>query len=198
MIALLKTKLVTVLCGLLLICGTLLYFSYNHTVQLNKDIATATNNYKASVRKNVVYQFTLNDLKASKDSSDLKVKELIKQLKIQPKKITETVDINSQFSKKDTVKLVDSVFVKDYTAKIGDEWYSLDLKFKAPDSFSTDLKVKNEVIAITYDKRETIKPAKKFFLWRLFQKKQTIQVIEVKELNPHSEVKDFRFIKVLK
>ena len=198
MIALLKTKLVTVLCGLLLICGTLLYFSYNHTVQLNKDIATATNNYKASVRKNVVYQFTLNDLKASKDSSDLKVKELIKQLKIQPKKITETVDINSQFSKKDTVKLVDSVFVKDYTAKIGDEWYSLDLKFKAPDSFSTDLKVENEVIAITYDKRETIKPAKKFFLWRLFQKKQTIQTIEVKELNPYSTVKDFRFIKVLK
>jgi len=72
------------------------------------------------------------------------------------------------------------------------------LKFKAPNSFSTDLKVKNEVIAITYDKRETIKPAKKFFLFRLFQKKQTIQTIEVKELNPYSEVKDFKIIKVIK
>lgn len=123
---------------------------------------------------------------------------MVGELKIKPNKVTETVYIASQTQIRDTIALKDSVFIKDYEVKTGDEWYNLDLKFKAPDSISTDLKVKNEVIAITYDKRETVKPAKKFFLFRWFQKKQTIQTIEVKELNPYSEVKDFRFIKVLK
>lgn len=198
MIDAIKKYLMILLASITLVCGILLYFSYSHVKQLDKELKTASNNWKAEVRKNVVYQFSLADLKASKDSSDLKVKTLIDELKIKPNKVTETVYIASQTQIRDTIALKDSVFVKDYTAKIGDEWYSLDLKFKAPDSITTDLKVKNEVVAITYDKRETVKPPKKFFLWRLFQKKQTIQTIEVKELNPYSTVKDFRFIKVLK
>jgi len=164
MITLLKTKLVAVLCGLLLICGTLLYFSYNHSKVLDTSLKVATNNLKAEVNKNIVYQYTLNDLQNSKDSDELKVLDLAKQLKIQPKKITETVYIASQFSKKDTVNTVDSVFSKDYETKLGDDWYSLDLKFKAPDKFTSDLQVKNEVVAITYDKRETVQAPKKFFL----------------------------------
>jgi len=198
MITLLKTKLVAVLCGLLLICGTLLYFSYNHSKVLDTSLKVATNNLKAEVNKNIVYQYTLNDLQNSKDSDELKVLDLAKQLKIQPKKITETVYIASQFSKKDTVNTVDSVFSKDYETKLGDDWYSLDLKFKAPDKFTSDLQVKNEVVAITYDKRETVQAPKKFFLWRWLQKKQTVQTIEVKELNPYSTVKEFKFIKLLK
>ena len=164
MITLLKTKLIAVLCGLLLICGTLLYFSYNHSKALDISLKIATNNLKAEVNKNLTYEYTLNDLQDSKDSADIKVLELAKQLKIQPKKITETVYIASQFSKKDTVKLKDSVFIKDYNTKLGDDWYSLDLQFKHPDQFISDLKVKNEVVAITYDRKETVNPAKKFFL----------------------------------
>ena len=159
-----KKYLIILLASIALICGVLLWFSYNHTKQLNEELKTATNNYKAEIRKNVVYQFTLADLKDSKDSSDLKVKTLIGELKIKPKKVTETVYIDSQIQIKDTVTLKDSVFIRDYEAKTGDEWYSLDLKFKAPDTLNVDLKVRNEVIAITYDKRETIKPPKKFFL----------------------------------
>lgn len=159
-----KKYLIILLASIALICGVLLWFSHSHTKQLNEELKTATNNYKAEVRKNVVYQFTLNDLKDSKDSSDLKVKTLIGELKLKPKKTTETVYIDSQTQIKDNVTLKDSVFIRDYEAITGDEWYSLDLKFKAPDTFNVDLKVRNEVIAITYDKRETIKPPKKFFL----------------------------------
>ena len=181
-----------------MICGTLLYFSYNHSKALDISLKVATNNLKAEVNKNLTYQYTLNDLKSSKDSADVKVLEMAKQLKIQPKKIVSTVHIASEFIKKDTINTVDSVFIRDYNTKLSDDWYSLDLQFNAPNQFITDLKVKNEVVAITYDRKETVQPAKKFFLWRWFQKKQVVQVIEVKELNPYSTVKDFKFIKVIK
>jgi len=85
-------------------------------------------------------------------------------LNIQPKKIVSTVYIASEFIKKDTIKLTDSIFVRDYTTKLSDDWYSLDLQFKQPNQFISDLKIKNEVVAITYDKKETVQPAKKFFL----------------------------------
>jgi len=193
-----KNRIIIALAVIVLICGTLLHFSYNHSKALDKSLKITTNNLKAEVNKNIIYQYTLNDLKSSKDSEDIKVLEMARQLKIQPKKIVETVYIESEFVKKDTVNTIDSVFIKDYNAKIGDDWYSLELQFKAPDQISTDLKVKNEIVAITYDRKETVKPPYKLFLWRWLQKKQTVQVIEVKELNPYSTVKDFKFIKVLK
>ena len=181
-----------------LICGGLLYFSYNHIKTLDASLIVATNNYKAEVKKNLTFQYTLNDLQDSKDSSDIKVLQLAKELNIQPKKIVSTVYIASEFIKKDTIKLTDSIFVRDYTTKLSDDWYSLDLQFKYPNTFISDLKIKNEVVAITYDRKETVNPAKKFFLWRWLQKKQIVQVIEVKELNPYSTVKEFKFIKVIK
>lgn len=181
-----------------LICGTLLYFSYNHSKVTEASLKVATNNWKAEVKKNLTFQYTLNDLKDSKDSADVKVLEMAKKLKIQPKKIVSTVYIASEFVKKDTINTVDSVFVRDYNTKLGDDWYTLDLQFDAPNQFITDLKIKNEVLAIAYDRKETVKPAKKFFLWRWLQKKQIVQVIEVKELNPYSTVKEFKFIKVIK
>lgn len=154
------------LAALFLISGTLLYISYNSSRKLEDRLEVTTQNLKAENRKNIQYLYTINELKDSKDSSDLKVIELIKQLKIKPKKITETVYIASNFIKKDTILLKDSIFIKDYETKVGDNWYSLNIKFKAPNTFSTDLKIKNEVIAITYDKKETVNPPKKFFLWR--------------------------------
>ena len=147
-----------------LICGTLLYFTYNHSKTLEASLLIATNNYKSEVNKNLTYQYTLNDLRDSKDSAEIKVLELVKELKIQPKKIVSTVYIASEFIKKDTIKLTDSIFVRDYTTKLSDDWYSLDLQFKQPNQFISDLKIKNEVVAITYDKKETVQPAKKFFL----------------------------------
>jgi len=193
-----RKYLIIILACFGLICGTLLYFSYNCTKSLEASLKVATNNLKAEVNKNITFQYTLNDLKDSKDSSDIKVLEMAKELKIPVKKIVQTVYIASEFIKKDTIKLTDNVFVRDYTTKLGDEWYSLDLQFKHPNQFISDLKIKNEVVAIAYDRKETINPAKKFFLWRWLQKKQIVQVIEVKELNPYSTVKEFKFIKVIK
>lgn len=193
-----KDKIIMVLATIALICGTLLYFSYTRTKQLDDDLKTAMNNYKVEVNKNLMYQFSMKDLQASKDSSDMKVLELVKQLKIKPKRVVETIYIANEFSKRDTITITDSVFIKDYKTSIGDKWYNLDIEFKAPDELNTDLRVNNEVIAITYDRRETLQTPYRFFLWRWFQKKQTVQVIEVKELNPYSTIREFKFIKVIK
>lgn len=195
---LIKNKLIAVLLVLSMILGGFIWFQQKSITDLNKSLRIEANNYKSATQKNRVYVLQIDELKNSKDSSDLKVKMLIDELKIKPKKVTETVYINSQTQIKDTITLKDSVFIRDYEDKTGDEWYSLDLKFKAPNTFNVNLKMRNELICIVSDKRETIKPRKKFFISRWFQRKQTVQVINVKELNPHSTVQDFKFINIIK
>lgn len=51
---------------------------------------------------------------------------------------------------------------------------------------------------MTYSKKETIDPPKKFFLCRWFQKKQTILEVKIVEKSPYIEQKESRFIEIIK
>lgn len=193
-----KTKLIAVLCGLLLILGGFIWFQHKSITDLNKSLRIEANNYKAQVNKNRVYQYNLDELRTSNQTSDKKVDSLMKVLKIKPKKVVETIYVESDFKKSDTIILKDTLFLRDDSCEVGDKWYNINIKFQKPNIVLPKIRINNKLICIVSDKRETIKPRKKFFISRWFQRKQTVQVINIKELNPYSTVQDFKFINYIK
>ena len=191
-------KIKIYLIGIVVVLLSLLFIQYKVNKSLNNKYLVEANNYKAQVNKNRVYQYNLDELRTSNQTSDKKVDSLMKMLKIKPKKVVETVYVETEFNKNDTIILKDTLFLRDDSCEVGDEWYNINIKFKQPNIVLPKIRINNKLICIVSDKRETIKPRKKFFISRWFQRKQTVQVINIKELNPYSTVQDFKFINIIK
>ena len=143
---------------------------------------------------------TIEQLQASKDSTDIALKEAIEKLNIKPKNVVSAGSVASNIEKKDSIFLSDTVFVEDLDLDtiIGDKWYKAELELHYPARVDLAVSVKSIKHIIVHNKRETINPPKKFWLWRLFQKKHTIQEVVVDEENPYIEAGSQRFISIVK
>lgn len=57
---------------------------------------------------------------------------------------------------------------------------------------------KSEKHIIVSTRRETVDPPKKFFLFRWFQRKQTVLNIDVVEKNPYVQKQSSRYVEIIK
>ena len=105
-----------------------------------------------------------------------------------------------KFLKTDTVVFRDTVFAKgvDVDTIIGDKYYTLNLNLKYPNKITTKVGFINEKEVFVSVKKETIDPPYKFFLWRWFQKKQDVAIVDIYDSNPYLEKGKSRFIQVVK
>jgi hypothetical protein len=69
---------------------------------------------------------------------------------------------------------------------------------KYPSSISVKPELKSEKYVVVSTKRETVNPPKKFFLWRLFQRKHTILNVDIVEKNPYVQNESSKFVKIVK
>lgn len=69
------------------------------------------NNYKASNRKNLAYQMSLEQMKLSNDSLDKILIEFKNKNKLKDSKIKSLMTIIESGGKSDTINLIDTVFV---------------------------------------------------------------------------------------
>ena len=136
----------------------------------------------------IEFQFTVEQLECFNDSISLKLKDAIKENKIKEKKIKELQYMLSDFEKKDTIKLTDTIFKDpDFTldTNIGDKWMSTNLHMKYPNEISLSTSVRSEKSVIIHNEKVTVDPPKKFFLCRWFQKKKLVTKVTVNETNPY-------------
>ena len=121
-----------------------------------------------------VLKLTVEQFKYFNDSVLDKLNETRKELNIKDSKIKSLQYMVSNFSKKDTVHLKDTIF-KEPNFKLdtvlGDQWYKVQIGLKYPSTVAVNPEFKSEKHVIISTKRETINPPKKFWLFRLFQKK---------------------------
>lgn len=188
---------------LLITCACL----YTKVIALQNDLTIYQNNNKAyyteiSNLKNecYMYQFTIDQLNYFNDSIVEKLKDAKEELKIKNKDIRQLQYLNSKTSKKDTIVLTDTVFKNNVNLDtiFGDEWYIVKLGLKYPKTISIEPTFKNETIVLVSSKKETVNPPKKWWIQRLFQKKHTIVKIDVIENNPYTEIKEQKFIEIIK
>lgn len=168
--------------------------------KLKNNYSTAVNNLKAEEANNLVYKMTIDELEISKDSINNKLLQTLKELDIKTKKLASLQYQQTIITKVDSIVVKDTIF-KDPTFKldtiIGDQWYNLDLALKYPSTIIVEPTFNNEMTCVLHYRKETIKPPKKFFLWRWFQKKQVVTEVTIINSNPYVQLKENKFIDII-
>ena len=152
------------------------------------------NNVKYYQQANKYLLLNIVDLKASKDSADIRINELTKSLSIKPKTIEKVI------YSKDLLVLKDTMYFENFTdtSKIvkGDEFYKLELEVIPPNQINHNLEIYNELIIVEHTTKERINE-KKTWLGKLFQKKYKVTNIEIKQTNPYIKNLEEKKIKML-
>lgn len=153
--------------------------------------------------KSTAYQLTISQLEYFQDSILRSLDETRKELNIKDKNLKALQAVQSTFKKKDTIKItqVDTLFREpslNIDTLMGDEWYRLRLGLKYPSIIAVSPSFNSEKHIIVSNRKETVNPPRKFFLWRWLQKKHIVLNVDVKEKNPYVEEEISKYIEILK
>ena len=107
--------------------------------------AESENNYKASNRKNLAYQISLEQMRSSNDSLDKQLSDFAKRIKVRDLKIKSLMTIVEEGFKSDTINSTDTLFVENLKLDtvIGDEWIKRRLELKYPGEIIITDSIKN-------------------------------------------------------
>lgn len=200
-------KLVYILIGVLVLTGASLYWLYNRYQKLSTEYSTSIENIKAydaelsGLKDDTrVYKLTIEQLSYFNDSITKKMNEVRKELGIKDSKIKQMQYKLSHIEKTDSLTLPDTIFVNSFKLDtiMGDEWANNHIIMSYPNKIKITPRFKLESFLFVSAKKETIKPPKKFFLFRWFQKRHTVLNITVKENNPYVETDRQKFIEIIK
>lgn len=200
-------KLVYILIGVLILTGASLYWLYGKYQKLSVEYSTSIENIKAYdaelsglTNDTKVYKLTIEQLNYFNDSITKKMNEVRKELGIKDSKIKQMQYKLSHIEKSDSLTLPDTIFVNSFKLDtiMGDEWANNHIIMSYPNKIKITPRFKLESFLFVDAKRETIKPPKKFFLFRWFQKRHTVLNITVKENNPYAETDRQKFIEIIK
>lgn len=146
-----------------------------------------------------VFRYTIEELKASKDSLNKQLLETKERLKIKDRNLKYLEYQLSKASKVDTVVFKDTIFINNMRidTTFGDRWYNLKLGLYSPNTIIVEPTFNSEKTVIGFYEKETIKPPKKFFLWRLFQRKHKVVKITIEEKNPYIIQGKERYIEIV-
>lgn len=147
------------------------------------------------------YQLTIDQLYWMEDSITKRIKELQQELKIKDKQIQGFQYLETEFGRKDTIRLHDTIFRDPefcLDTIIGDEWFNTLVGLHYPGEITVEPFVISKKYVIVSGERQTIKPPKKCKFLRLFQKKHTVVKINVKEDNPYIHSKKSEFVEIIK
>ena len=171
---------------------------YNREYSNVKAFEAENDSLKNDIRQ---FQYTMTDLKQSKDTINQKIVQVIKEGGIKEKNVERVEYITSVVHKTDTVVIPDTIF-KDTTLNIdtvtGDEWYKLNLHLQYPSTVVAKPEFKSEKYIIVSEKKEYVKPRSKIFFIRWFQKKRKYIGVDVIEKNPYIDDSVSRFIEIVK
>ena len=158
---------------------------WKQAVENNKAYALQLDKQKAESN---MFKLKVEQLEYYNDSIMVKLNEARKELKVKDNQLKQLMWLETEFQKKDTVYLTDTIFKDpDFTLDtiMGDEWVQTNLHLEYPGTIATESTVKSEKTVVVSAQRETVDPPKKFFLCRWFQKKHTVIKVVTKENNPH-------------
>lgn len=202
-----STKVFIGLLCVILLLGIALAITIKNNSSIEKEwkdavenVKTYSEQYSSSENKNRALKLTVDQLNSSNDSIIQELNNVRKELKVKDSKLQSLQFVSSSFAKTDTIILKDTLFKDPQMAVdtlVSDEWYSVRVGLKYPSTVAVSPMFKSEKSIIVSTKRETVKPAKKFFLFRWFQKKHTILNIDVVEKNPYVQNQDNRYIKII-
>lgn len=180
-----------------------------------KSKSTVEQDWKTSVANNKAYQekldsienrcgvFTIRITELTEYNSELssRLESVEKENGIKDKQIKHLQRMESEFNKKDTVIVSDTIFKEpDFVldTMLGDKWVSNRLHMEYPSLISIGTQVKSDKVVTIYTSKETVEKPKKFFICRWFQKKHVVVRVVVDENNPYIQNENNEFYNIEK
>lgn len=176
-------------------------------IDSRKEVDILASNQKAYIQENnglkdqnQVFQFTIQQLSYYNDSLLVEMNKVREELKIKDREVKSLSYLLSTASRVDSIFVRDTIFKNNVSIDtiIGDNWYQLKLGLKYPNRIIVNPSFVSEKYIITHYNKETVNPPKKFFLWRLFQRKHKVVEVNILEKNPYIENNKSRFIEIIK
>lgn len=197
-------KLLLTIALIAIIVGFIILLKRNKA--LNKELEESYINIKAYNTElsdlkdsNIQFEFTIDQLNYLNDSIIREMRKVQKELKIKDKELRSLQYILSTAHRTDTIVTVDTIF-KDSSINIdtiiGDQWYTNRLLLKYPNTIIVSPKFRSEKYINLFERKETIKPPKKIFFLRWFQKKHKVTYVDIYEKNPYIDEERQRFIEI--
>ena len=190
------------------VMGYIIGYLINRTINIETKWKNAQETVKAyeqqfnsSETKNRAYKLTIDQIKYSKDSIFQELNSVRKELKIKDSKLKSIQYISSDFVKKDTITLKDTIFRDrkiDIDTLLSDEWYSVKVELKYPSIVTIKPEFKSKKYIMVSSKKETVNPPSRFFLFRWFQRKHIVLNIDVIEKNPYVHNENNRYVEIVK
>jgi hypothetical protein len=175
-----------------------------HISNLNEEIGVYDNNFKSLnleldkyEKYAIAYKFNIDQLNYINDSIITELNNTRKQLNIKDKELKQLQNIKTEVHIKDSVFIRDTIFKKSLVrldTLLGNEWYKTKLTLEYPNKIGLDMTYKSDISVIASAQKEIIGTPKKCWLGRLFQKKQNVIRVDVKDNNPYSEIKSKKFV----
>ena len=169
-------------------------------------IALSNENNK-NAKSSKLYEFKLSQLKYINDSLMNKMDSVRKSLNIKDKNLKGLGYIKSTVRIHDTV-LVNRIRDGDKTISIdttiNKKWYQIQLDYRGSkcneckDTLIVSPKVTSEKYVVISTQKEYVDTPKKFWIQRIFQKKDEVIDVKVVETNPYIYSNENRFVKVIK
>lgn len=194
-------------CLLVITIGVIIFFKVQSNKYKNM-YDTAKTNEKAFIAelngaKDEVnmYKFSLDQMRYIQDSSMQRISYVIDSLKIKDKNVQQVQYLQTTIYKQDTIMIGDTIFLEPEFCMdtiIGDKWVSTRLYLEYPSTIVIAPLVNSEKVCIVHLKKETIKPPKKTWIGRLFQKKHKVVKVNIIESNPYMIEQENTFIEVVK
>lgn len=199
-------KWIIVILGYVILIG-LLFICFKDKGNYEKKWKDAVSNVKAydkllsnSNEKNIAYKLTAEQLSYANDSILKELNDTRKKLKVKDKNLKSVQYITSTLSRADTITLKDTIFKEpvEVDTIIGDKWYNAKIALSYPSTIIVSPTFKSEKNIVVSTKKETVNPPKKFWLFRLFQKKHTVIKVDIIEKNPYVSNEKSRYIEIIK
>lgn len=182
-------------------------FLYERNSRLKKKLSESNNNVNAYELFNselkdsvLVLNYTIDALNNSVDSINQKMNAVRKELRVKDKELESISRLVMTSSKKDTVTLRDTVFMKDMrvdTLLTDNNWYRLALTLEYPNKIAVHPEFNSDTYIIVSSSKRIVGKARKCWIGRIFQKRHIVVEGRVVEKNPYIKVDEQRFIKIV-
>lgn len=144
-----------------------------------------------------VFRLRADELASSRDTLMMRVDSLRRAAGVRLRDLRAAHWRETVVERVDTLWLADSILIADMDTVVDDGWTRVSLSLRAPRGVSVGVSVRNETALIVRARRETVRPPRRFPLFRLFQRKRTVVEVEALEGNPRCEERARRHVEII-
>lgn len=144
-----------------------------------------------------VFRLRADELASSRDTLMRRVDSLRRAAGVRLRDLRAVHWRETVVERVDTLWLADSIVIADLDTVVDDGWTRTELSLRAPREVSVGVSVRNETSLIVRARRETVRPPRRFPLFRLLQRKRTVVEVEALEGNPRCAERARRHVEII-